>query len=66
MHANTATVSRPFSIQPRTSATTVPTSAVGRLPVALNTTFTPWSLRTFYLADGASEWKEVLITEYDM
>ena len=36
------------------------------LPVALNTTFTPWSLRTFYLADGVSEWKEVLITEYDM
>lgn len=36
------------------------------LPVPLNVTFTPWSMRTYYLADGADDWKEVLITEYDL
>ena len=36
------------------------------LPVALRDTITPWSVKTYYLADGAAEWKEVLITEYDM
>ncbi len=36
------------------------------LPVALKDTITPWSVKTYYLADGATEWKEVLLTEYDM
>ena len=36
------------------------------LPVALKATFTPYSANTYYLADGAAEWKEVLLTEYDM
>ena len=36
------------------------------LPVSLDVTFTPYSMRTYYLADGAAAWKEVLITEYDM
>ncbi len=35
------------------------------LPVALKVTVTPWSVMTYYLADGANEWKEVLFTEYD-
>lgn len=34
--------------------------------VPLQTVFTPWSVCTFYLADDASEWKEVLLTEYDL
>lgn len=36
------------------------------LPTALSTTFTPYSVRTFYLADGESGWKEVLMSELDM
>ncbi len=32
----------------------------------LEVTFSPWSMRTYYLADNSEEWKEVLITEYDM
>ena len=36
------------------------------LATPLEVTFSPWSMRTYYLADGAAEWKEVLITEYDM
>ncbi len=34
------------------------------ISVPLNATFTPWSMRTYYLADGATEWKEVLLSEY--
>ena len=34
--------------------------------VPLEATFSPWSMRTYYLADGAKAWKEVLITEYDI
>ncbi len=36
------------------------------LPVALKDTITPWSVKTYYLADGTAEWKEVLLTEYEM
>ena len=36
------------------------------IPVALTSKITPWSVQTYYLADGASEWKEVLLTEFDM
>lgn len=35
------------------------------LPLPLHTTLTPWSVNTYYLADGASAWKEVLLTEFD-
>ena len=35
------------------------------LPVPLTTVFTPYSVNTYYLADGADAWKEVLLTEYD-
>ena len=34
--------------------------------VPLEVTFSPWSMRTYFLADGAKTWKEVLITEYDI
>ena len=36
------------------------------LPAELNTTFTPYSVNTYYLADGSNEWKEVLFSELDM
>ena len=36
------------------------------LPVPLEAVFTPFSVNTYYLRDGAAEWKEVLLTEYDM
>ena len=36
------------------------------LPVPLNVTFTPYSVNTYCLEDGADEWKEVLLTEYDL
>ena len=36
------------------------------LPVPLCDTITPWSVKTWYLADGETAWKEVLLTEYDM
>lgn len=35
------------------------------LPVPLNTTFKPFSIQTYYLENGTSEWKEVMLTEYD-
>ena len=35
------------------------------LPAALQTTITPFAFETFYLGDGETEWKKVLLTEYD-
>ena len=36
------------------------------LPAELKVTFTPYSVNTYYLADGTNEWKEVLFSELDM
>ncbi|MBR4941515.1 MAG: hypothetical protein IKZ19_05895, partial [Clostridia bacterium] len=36
------------------------------LGAELKTSFGPWSVRTFFLEDGSSLWKEVLLTEFDM
>ncbi|MBQ1954336.1 MAG: alpha-mannosidase [Clostridia bacterium] len=36
------------------------------LPAPLNTKFSPWSVRTFFLADGSKNWTEVLLTEFDV
>ena len=46
--------------------TTEVTVSGGILPVPLKATFTPYSVNTYYLENGADSWKEVLITEYDM
>ncbi len=35
------------------------------LPKPLQAMLTPYSVNTYYLADGADEWKEVLMTELD-
>ncbi len=32
----------------------------------LNVTFSPWSMRTYFLADNGDEWEEVLLSEYGM
>ncbi len=34
------------------------------MPATLNADFTPYSVKTFYLADDSTEWIEVLFTEY--
>lgn len=36
------------------------------LPIPLHAKITPWSVQTYYLANGADAWKEVLLTEYDV
>lgn len=36
------------------------------LPAPLTATWKPWSIQTYYLPDGESHWKEVLLTEFDM
>lgn len=36
------------------------------LPVALKAVFKPFSINTYFLADGASTWEEVLITEFSL
>lgn len=35
------------------------------LPVEIKDKITPWSVETYYLEDGAAEWKRVLLTEFD-
>ena len=34
------------------------------LPAKLSSRTTPWSVMTYYLEHGSTEWKEVLFTEY--
>ena len=36
------------------------------LPAPLTAVFRPWSAQTYYLPDGETQWKEVLLTEFDM
>lgn len=36
------------------------------LPAPLTALWKPFSIQTYYLADGESQWKEVLLTEFDM
>ena len=35
------------------------------LPAPLTATFKPFSIQTYYLENGTSTWKEVMLTEYD-
>ena len=60
---NTGLIIRLYEVDGKETPVTV---SGDLLPVALNTTFTPYSVNTYYLADGADEWKEVLLTEYDI
>lgn len=36
------------------------------LPKALRAEFKPFSIQTYFLAEGSDSWKEVLLTEFDM
>ena len=36
------------------------------LPAPLSACFNPWEMKTFFLEDGKPQWKEVLLTEFDM
>jgi len=36
------------------------------LPAPLTAVWKPWSIQTYYLPDGGTQWREVLITEFDM
>jgi hypothetical protein len=38
----------------------------GALPMELKAVWSPWSIQTYYLPDDGQQWKEVLITEFDM
>ena len=55
--------SEPVFVDAQQSVVTVSGDLV-RLP--LDVTFSPRSMRTYYLTDDSNTWKEVLITEYDM
>jgi len=35
------------------------------LPATLTAKFTPYSINTYYLSDGETQWREVMMTEYD-
>ena len=35
------------------------------LEIPLNATIKPFSIQTYYLKNGASDWKEVMLTEFD-
>ncbi len=60
---NTGLIVRVYEITGKAADFTVSGAII---PVALTDKITPWSVQTYYLADGASEWKEVLLTEFDM
>ncbi len=36
------------------------------LPTPLTAQWKPWSVQTYYLLDGSTQWKEVLLTEFDI
>ena len=36
------------------------------LPAELRAVWKPWSVQTYYLPDGETAWREVLLTEYEM
>lgn len=38
----------------------------GILPIPLKVKFTPYSVNTYFLKDGTEQWKEVLLTEYEI
>ena len=57
------TVIRAYETEGRETETVI---SGGALPVALKALWKPWSIQTYYLPDEGQQWKEVLITEFDM
>jgi len=59
----TATVLRAYETEGKETAATFTGAA---LPAPLKAVWKPWSVQTYLLKDGATQWKEVLLTEFDM
>ena len=57
------TVLRAYETEGRETTATFTGAA---LPSPLAAVWRPWSVQTYYLPDGSVQWKEVLLTEYDM
>ena len=57
------TILRAYETEGRETAATLSGAA---LPAPLTALWKPFSIQTYYLADGESQWKEVLLTEFDM
>lgn len=57
------TILRAYETEGKETAATLSGFA---LPAPLTALWKPFSIQTYYLPDGESEWKEVLITEFDM
>lgn len=58
----TGLIVRLYEIAGKTASVTVDGDV---LPTPIKDIITPWSVKTYSLSDGESEWKEVLLTEYD-
>lgn len=58
----TGLIVRLYEIAGKTASVTVNGDV---LPTPIKDIITPWSVKTYSLSDGESEWKEVLLTEYD-
>jgi len=59
----TGTVLRAYETDGKEAVATV---SGDLLPAPLTAHFTPWSINTYYLKDGETTWKEVLMTELDV
>ena len=57
------TVLRAYETEGRETTATFTGAA---LPAPLTALWKPWSVQTYYLPDGDTAWKEVLLTEFDM
>ena len=57
------TVLRAYETEGRETVATLTGAA---LPAPLTAVWKPWSVQTYYLADGEERWKEVLLTEFDL
>ena len=57
------TVVRAYETEGKETTATLSGSA---LPAPLTAVWRPWSVQTYYLPDGSTQWKEVLLTEFDM
>jgi alpha-mannosidase len=57
------TVLRAYETEGRETTATFVGAA---LPAPLTAVWKPWSVQTYYLPDGSMQWKEVLLTEFDM
>ena len=57
------TVLRAYETEGKETAATFTGAA---LPAPLTAVWKPWSVQTYYLADGEARWKEVLLTEFDL